>query len=210
MRRAKTATEIKRANQPSEFSTAPPSSCATNTPSLIHSIRRGNSSLRSRPGTSLNEMNLSSTYLSPEENKDLHTFDKGYFKSNLAVAGGYLLRYQPPLISARKPKNLNGPFDIYDVPDIRDAVKRIRRKETYRKNTNELNQQFYNDLEFDAYFSKKSNWLNDSKFNNTSSFYSAVKCYLPVVKSKHMNMLSTKYIELKKNRRNNDDQKKVF
>ena len=129
------------------------------------------------------------------------SLERGYSQINLAVSHGFLLRYQPAIICATKPKSLCGPIDIYDVNTIRDTLKKNYKNEAYRKKTHELNRQFYKDLEFDDYFSKKSNWLTDSKFINTHSFHSAVKCYLPVINARHLNNLSAKYVELKKNRR---------
>lgn len=117
----------------------------------------------------------------------------GSRKSNAAVQHGLLMQYQAPVLIVKKPKFISGPFDIYDVPQLR-MLKDNFRKDYHRQVQNkQTNLKFFNDLELDNYFTKKSNWLNSSKFQNTSSFYSAVNIYLPLIKNKSLNNLSEKY-----------------
>ena len=111
------------------------------------------------------------------------------------------MQYQAPVLLVKRPKCLNGPFDIYDVPDLR-VLRNTFRKDYKRQVQNKsVNLKFFNDLELDDYFSKKSNWVNSSKFQNTSSFYSAVNVYLPLVKNKSLNKLTDEYTEIQRKSR---------
>lgn len=217
----KSLSEIKRSNNPSESSNSSSlHSSLTRKSNKIHSenelgeIRKSPRRAQTStvyPRANINVYSFYANTSIPKESQAAivtppttlvdSNLERGYSKINLAVTHGLLLRYQPAIICASKPKNLVGPFDIYDVDKIRNNVRENYKNEAYRKNTHELNRQFYKDLELDDYFSKKSNWLSDSKFTNTSSFQSAVKCYLPVINPRHLNNLSAKYVELKKSRR---------
>jgi hypothetical protein len=97
----------------------------------------------------------------------------------------YTLLYQAPIIQAKKPKNLQGPFDVYDVPDIRQAIEKRFKFDLERKKQDAiLSHQFVDDLNLNNYFSKKSNWITKTKFINTYSLYSAMNVYLPNYKVK--------------------------
>jgi len=220
---SKTLTEMRRSNNPSEQSSSAQSSSSAR---KSIKIRSANESIDVKRSPRRAQTSKSAVYSNPNINvysfytncsqetnassppQDSPNLERGYSKINLAVSHGLLMRYQPAIICATKPKNLVGPFDIYDRDNIRDKIRQNYKNEAYRKNTHELNRLFYKDLEFDDYFSKKSNWISDSKFTNTSSFQSAVKCYLPVINSRHLNSLSAKYVELKKNKRQVAEQRR--
>jgi hypothetical protein len=219
---SKTLTEMRRSNNPSEQSSSAQSSSSAR---KSIKIRSANESIDAKRSPRRAQTSKSVVYSNPNINvysfytncsqetsdsapQDSPNLERGYSKINLAVSHGLLMRYQPAIICATKPKNLIGPFDIYDVDNIRNKIRQNYKNEAYRKNTHELNRLFYKDLEFDDYFSKKSNWISDSKFTNTSSFQSAVKCYLPVINSRHLNSLSAKYVELKKNKRQFAEQRR--
>lgn len=120
------------------------------------------------------------------------------FSSNLALGSSFIApvteskrsksatsytisqKYQQPIVFLRKSKDLNGPFTVYNIPEIRQALASYRKNATKRKKeVDELNENIYNELKLNEYFSKKSNWSTASKFVTTSSFLSAVEIYLP-------------------------------
>jgi hypothetical protein len=120
--------------------------------------------------------------------------DMGSRKSHAAIEHGLLMQYQAPVLIVKKPKHIGvGPFDIYDVPQLR-LLKDNFRKDYHRQVQNrETSMTFFNDLDIGGYLTNKNNWLNTSKFMNTSSFYSAVNVYLPLIKDKNLNVLKKKY-----------------
>lgn len=131
------------------------------------------------------------------------TLDDGSRGVNSAVEHGLLLRYQPAIINATKPKDLIGPFDIYHVPDLRENISKNYKHDVIRRKQNsDVSKQFYEDLQIHDYFTNKSNWLNKSKYTSTCSFYSAFEVYLPIIKKTKTNYVSSKFIEIQRNRRN--------
>lgn len=119
--------------------------------------------------------------------------DCGMRKSHAAIEHGLLMQYQAPVLIVKKPKSISGPFDIYDVPQLR-MLKDNFRKDYHRQVQNKhTNLTFYNDLDLNGYFTNRNNWTNLSKFQNTSSFYSAVNVYLPLIKNKNVTGLKNKY-----------------
>ena len=128
------------------------------------------------------------------------SLNDGLRKKNNAVSHGLLMQYQAPVLIVKRPKCLDGPFSINDVPDLRELKKNFHVDYKRQVQNKQVNLTFYNDLELNNYFSKKSNWLNSSKFQNTSSFYSAVNVYLPLIKNKSLSSLTQQYtMEMKKN-----------
>ena len=94
------------------------------------------------------------------------------------------LLYQAPIIQAKKSKNLNGPFDVLDVPDIREAIKKRFKNDAIRKKQDSLiSHQFVEAINLNEYFENKSNWIDRSKFVNTYSLYTAMNTYLPNYKA---------------------------
>jgi len=106
-----------------------------------------------------------------------------------------LLSYQAPLVDARVPKKLfDSSINVDDLRDIRSAVgstgSTTKNNPIRRRQNNQMSRQLIKDLEMDAYFSNKSNWMDKSKFVNTQSYYSAVKIYLPIIKKHSINGIS--------------------
>ena len=106
------------------------------------------------------------------------------FKRNLTTSSGsqyqYTLLNKPPILQARKPRNLNGPFDVFDVPEIRQKIYKCYTNDAEHKRQDALiSYAFVQDLNLNDYFSKKSNWLNRPKFTTTYSLYTAMHTYLP-------------------------------
>jgi hypothetical protein len=97
-----------------------------------------------------------------------------------------LLHYQPLLVSAKKSKQLASSFSIYDLPRVRESLKRSFIDEDQRRlnRSRRASCQLVTEFAMDDYFRKKSNWVNDSRFTYTSSLYSTIQCYLPAL-SKH-------------------------
>lgn len=104
------------------------------------------------------------------------------------------MQYQAPVLIVKRPKYIrSGPFDIYDAPDLRVLKDNFRKDYQRQVQNKQVNLKFYEDLELEDYFSKKSNWLNTAKYMNTASFFSAVNVYLPLVKNKSVDELAKKY-----------------
>lgn len=102
-------------------------------------------------------------------------------RSKSAVSYTISQKYQQPIVFLRKSKDLKGPFTVYNIPEIRGALASYRKNATKRKKeVDQLNENIYNELKLEEYFSKKSNWTPGSKFVKTSSFLSAVEIYLPL------------------------------
>jgi hypothetical protein len=92
----------------------------------------------------------------------------------------YTILYKPPILQARKPRNLTGPFDVYDVPEIRHKIHDCYKNDKeHRRQDALISYAFVQDLNLNDYFLKKSNWLNRPKFLTTYSLYTAVHTYLP-------------------------------
>ena len=131
--------------------------------------------------------------------------DANRASSVMAIKHGYLLQYHPPIIKATKPKSLNGPFYISDVPQIRAALDtQYRQNKNRRKQDYEMTQEFFYDLNLDRYFSNEKNW-NDTKFNPTSSLVSAFNAYLPHLRKSKVSMITQKYIDSRIEKRNQQD-----
>ncbi|CAF0902898.1 unnamed protein product [Brachionus calyciflorus] len=89
-------------------------------------------------------------------------------------------KYQQPIVCLHKPKELTGPLNVYNIPELRNALRTYRQNVTNRKKqVDELNSHIFDELELNEYFSNKSNWTQKSKFIKTNSFLSAVQVYLP-------------------------------
>lgn len=119
--------------------------------------------------------------------------DCGLRKSHAAIEHGLLMQYQAPVLIVKKPKAISGPFDIYDVPQLRMLKDNFRKDYLRQVQNKHTSLTFYNDLDLNGYFSNRNNWVNSSKFQNTSSFYSAVNVYLPLIKNKNLTVLKDKY-----------------
>lgn len=105
------------------------------------------------------------------------------------------LKYQPGSITCKKNKALVGPFNVNDIPDIRNVLKTYRSSNSNRKvYVTDMTNQLYNDLELNDYFAKKSNWTNKSKYISTNSFFSAVQVYFPS-KNNRITLISSKLKE---------------
>ena len=88
--------------------------------------------------------------------------------------------YQAPILNARKSSKLTGPFDVFDVPNIRETIqKRYKNDNERRKQDALISYDFVETLNLNDYFAKKTNWLNKNKFINTYSLYKAMNTYLP-------------------------------
>lgn len=166
-----------------------------------------------RPLSRSKTMNNDTTFTprNNNNNQDIEIQDEGYMPLktkfvpnkalndgrrgiNSAVSHGLLMQYQAPVFIVKRPKYIRaGPFDIYDVPDLRTLKKTLRKDYHSQVLNKKVNLKFYEDLELEEYFSKKDNWLNTAKFMNTNSFLSAVNVYLPLVKNKSVNNLAKKY-----------------
>lgn len=90
-------------------------------------------------------------------------------------------KYQQPMVFLHKPKDLNGPFTVYNIPEIREVLKNYRKNGTMRKReVNQLNENIYEELKLNEYFLRRSSSSKSSKFSTTNSFLSAVQIYLPI------------------------------
>lgn len=118
-------------------------------------------------------------------NKDLRRSKSSASKSSLGKGGSqYTLLFKPSIIQAKKPVNLNGPFDVFDIPDIREKINmHYKNHDEHIKQDALISNQFVKDLNLHEYFSKKSNWFNRQKFPTTYSLYSAMHTYLPNYKN---------------------------
>ena len=54
-------------------------------------------------------------------------------KSGNTAIGKMTLLYQPRIIQATKPKSLNGPFDVFDIPVIRNTIVSHQNNDEKRK-----------------------------------------------------------------------------
>ena len=93
--------------------------------------------------------------------------------------------HHSPIIKVRKPKHLTGPYDVYDLPEIRDAVsKHIKLKnELERRKQDKLNSvKFIEDLNLTDYFTNQTNWSKKTKYINTRTLHKAMETYLPSIK----------------------------
>ena len=113
-----------------------------------------------------------------------------------AIRHGYLLQYRPPIVRATKPKNLNGPFYVFDLPQIRSTLdKQYRNNASRKKQDYEMTEEFFYDLKLDNYFMNEKNWNSQSKFLKSSSLFSAFNVYLPELKKTKVSMVTKKYID---------------
>lgn len=150
-----------------------------------------------RPKTSQSiYLRCSSSVNPPSRNKSAFSTATSSRQSSLNHQS--LLRYQPAIVCATKPKSLIGPYDLHDVPYMRDIYKKYRVASAKQHKNDHVSKDFYNDLKFEEYFSKKSNWSNQSKFLSTYSLYSAVQVYLPYKSDRNLSDLTRKYIEFQK------------
>jgi hypothetical protein len=81
---------------------------------------------------------------------------------------------------------------------MRDIYKKYRVASAKQHKNDHVSKDFYDDLKFEEYFSKRSNWSNKSKFISTYSLYSAVQVYLPFKSDRNLSDLTRKYIDLQK------------
>lgn len=116
-------------------------------------------------------------------------------EKNVAIT--QMLKYKPPVIHAAKPKSLNGPFSVYDIPEIRDVVKSYKHAHNSKKASQEVSRQLYDDLSLNEpksprnkhhrpttsgvhfdYLTPRST-RHGKELIATKSFYSAVEVYFP-------------------------------
>lgn len=120
--------------------------------------------------------------------------DDGVHRIKSAVSNGHLLRSQAPIVRASKPRSLTGPFDLYDVPIIRQSIEKHYSKDAYRRSINmRVSNQFYDDLNLGKYFLDEKNWKSKPKFSNTRSLHSAVCVYLPEIRKASLTKSMEKY-----------------
>ncbi|RNA12227.1 hypothetical protein BpHYR1_036528 [Brachionus plicatilis] len=132
--------------------------------------KRSKSTNRSQSSFSSN-LALGTSFIAPETNLK---------RTKSAVSYVISQKYQQPVVCLRKPKDLNGPFTVFNIPEIRQALKSYRKNGTKRKTeVDQLNANIYNELKLNEYFSKRSNWIQGPKFVKTNSLLSAVQVYLP-------------------------------
>ncbi len=94
-----------------------------------------------------------------------------------------LLNYKLPVLDIKRPKSMcNKTFNFDDVSDLRELKLSLANNCKKQINSVGNSHQFYDDLEFEAYFKNKNNWSNLAKFTNTSSFLATTQVYLPDVK----------------------------
>jgi hypothetical protein len=149
---------------------------------------------KTRPKTSQSvTLRCSSSMYASSRNKSAFSTSNSSRQTNIS-----LLRYEPAVVSAIKPKSLVGPYNLHDVPYMRDIYTKYRVASAKQHKNDQVSKEFYDDLKFEEYFSKKSNWSNKSKFLSTYSLYSAVQVYLPLKSDRNLSDLTRKYIELQK------------
>jgi hypothetical protein len=120
--------------------------------------------------------------------------DDGVRRAKSATSHGHLLQSQAPIVKAIKPRNLTGPFDLYDVPIIRETIEKRYARDAYRRSINmRVSNQFYDDLKLDKYFLNEKNWKSKPKFANTRSLHSAVSVYLPEIRKSSLKQSMDKY-----------------
>jgi hypothetical protein len=139
----------------------------------------------------------------PSQKSSMHTV-KNHYQTQKSKYGRFselTLLHHSPIIKVRKPKSLIGPYDVYDLPEIRDAVsKHLKLKnDSERRKLDKINSvKFVEDLNLTDYFINQKNWSNKTKYINTRTLHKAMETYLPSIKKTTIKEPLTRPIDFEK------------
>lgn len=177
--------------EPPQKTSAPPQKPAN----MSFSSRYSTASKTSKASKASKKLRPQTT-VSAKEINIYNSYENLNYRQRSKSASSQLLRYEPPLVSSRRPKSLTGPYHIDDIPQIRGALNSYRTNNVNRKkHFQNVTREVYNDLNLNSYFANKSNWQDQSKFLSTSSFFQAVQVYFPA-KNSRATVASARYREM--------------